>query len=104
MNRSSPGTSVRILGEEFRVTGASPERVHALAEAVEHRFQELMAARPTMDFKRLAVAVCLNFAEELYDERSRRETMDGISVRVRRCREALDLVCAGQRPRPGGEE
>ena len=51
-----------------------------------------------MDFKRLAVVVCLTLAEELYDERSRRRGLEtrevGHAERVRRCREALEGACA----------
>jgi cell division protein ZapA (FtsZ GTPase activity inhibitor) len=103
MERNDPGTPVRILGEEYRIAGASPERVRALASFVEGKFQELQVARPLVDIKRLAVAVCLNIAEELYQERARREAGDCTAVeRVRRCRELLDGVRAeGSMPRGG---
>jgi cell division protein ZapA (FtsZ GTPase activity inhibitor) len=95
MERSDPGTPVRILGEEYRIAGASPERVRALASFVDRKFQELQTARPLIDIKRLAVAVCLNIAEELYQERTRRNAEDGNAVgRVRRCRELLEDVRA----------
>jgi cell division protein ZapA (FtsZ GTPase activity inhibitor) len=103
MERIDPGTPVRILGEEYRIAGASPERVRTLASFVEGKFQELQAARPLVDIKRLAVAVCLNIAEELYEERTRRTADDGNAVeRVRRCRELLEDVRAeGSRPEGG---
>jgi cell division protein ZapA (FtsZ GTPase activity inhibitor) len=95
MERNDPGTSVRILGEEYRIAGASPERVRALASFVEGKFQELQTGRPLGDIKRLALAVCLNIAEELYDERTRHNAEDDNSVgRVRRCRELLEDVRA----------
>jgi cell division protein ZapA (FtsZ GTPase activity inhibitor) len=95
MEYNDPGTPVRILGEEYRIAGASPERVRALALFVEEKFQELRAARPLVDIKRLAVAVCLNIAEELWEERTRREAEDGNAVgRVRRCRKLLEDVRA----------
>jgi cell division protein ZapA (FtsZ GTPase activity inhibitor) len=95
MERNDPGTSVRIFGEEYRIAGASPERVRALASFVEGKFQELQAARPLIDSKRLAVMVCLNIAEDLYQERTSRNAEDGDSVgRVRRCRELLEDVRA----------
>ena len=102
MERNDPGTPVRILGEEYRIAGASPERVRALASFVEGKFQELQTARPLIDIKRLAVAVCLNIAEELYEERIRRSADDGDTVgRVRRCRELLEDVRA-EGSLPGG--
>jgi cell division protein ZapA (FtsZ GTPase activity inhibitor) len=103
MERNDPGTPVRILGEEYRIAGASPERVRALASFVEGKFQELQAARPLVDIKRLAVAVCLNIAEELFEERTRRSAEDGdAAVRVRRCRELLEDVRAVGGPPEGG--
>jgi cell division protein ZapA (FtsZ GTPase activity inhibitor) len=103
MERNDPGTPVRILGEEYRIAGASPERVRALASFVEGKFQELQTARPLIDIKRLAVAVCLNIAEDLYQERTRRSAEDVNAVgRVRRCRELLEDVRAeGCRPEGG---
>ncbi len=103
MERNDPVTPVRILGEEYRIAGASPERVRDLASFVEGKFQELQTARPLVDIKRLAVAVCLNIAEELYQERTRRNAEDGHAVgRVRRCRELLEDVRAeGGRPEGG---
>ncbi len=102
MDRNDPGTPVRILGEEYRIAGASPERVRTLASFVEGKFQELQAARPLIDIKRLAVAVCLNIAEELYEERTRRSADNGDMVgRVRRCRELLEDVRA-EGSLPGG--
>ncbi len=98
MTKGDPGTPIQVLGEEFRIAGASPERVRDLAAFVERRFREEQAARPAMDFKRLAVVVCLTLAEELYDERSRRRGLEtrevGHAERVRRCREALEGACA----------
>jgi cell division protein ZapA (FtsZ GTPase activity inhibitor) len=103
MEANDPGTPVRILGEEYRIAGASPERVRALASFVEGKFQELQMARPLVDTKRLAVAVCLNIAEELYQERTRRIAEDGHSIgRVRRCRELLEDVRAEGRRSEGG--
>jgi cell division protein ZapA (FtsZ GTPase activity inhibitor) len=106
MERKELSTSVRILGEEYRIAGASPDRVRALASFVETKFQELQAARPLVDIKRLAVAVCLNIAEELFEERTRREAGDGSAVgRVRRCRELLeDVRVDGGRPWGGPPE
>lgn len=106
MERTDSGTPVRILGEEYRIAGASPERVRALASFVEEKFQELQTVRPLVDIKRLAVAVCLNIAEELYEERIRRESGDGNAAgRIRRCRELLeDVRVDGGRPRGGPPE
>lgn len=90
MSELTPATSVTILGEEYWIRGASPEMVQQLADQVDRRFQELQSTRPTMDLKRLAVMVCLNLAEELQQERSRRErVVRKARDRARLCREAL---------------
>jgi len=90
---SEPGstTSIRILDEEYRFRGAAPELVAELASFVDHRFRDLQASRPGMDWKRLAVMVCMNLAEELYQERTRRQRLlerawDG----TQRCRATLE--------------
>jgi cell division protein ZapA (FtsZ GTPase activity inhibitor) len=96
MSKPESGVPVRILGEEYRLAGASPEQVRALAEFVDRRFRETLAARPSMDMKRLAVVVCLTIAEELFEERtrgqSRRLLETDAARRVRRCRETLEAA------------
>ena len=96
---SEPGatTSIRILGEEYRVRGAAPELVEELAGFVDQKFRDLQAARPAMDWKRLAVMVCMNIAEELYQERIRREGLvQKAWERTRSCRDSLeDALDAG---------
>ena len=94
MTKAEAGIPVRILGEDYRLAGASPEQVRALADFVDRRFREALTARPTMDMKRLAVVVCLTLAEELFEERTRgqvRQDFEADAVRrVRRCRETLE--------------
>jgi len=73
MSGQGPITSVRIMGEEYRIRGGSPEQVARLAASVDQKLRELQASRPAMDTKRLAVMVCLNIAEELDQDRCRHE-------------------------------
>ncbi len=75
-------TTVRILGDEYSIRGASRERITALAAMVDARFREL-AAKPGagVDLKRLAVLTCLNLAEEIEQTRERGE---GVTRRTRR--------------------
>ena len=97
MSTPETGVPVRILGEEYRLGGASPERVRELADFVDRRFREALSARPTMDGKRLSVMVCLTLAEELFEERARgrhrRDSTVEAARRVRRCRDQLDASC-----------
>jgi cell division protein ZapA (FtsZ GTPase activity inhibitor) len=96
MSQADSGVPVQILGEEYRLAGASPERVRALADFVDRKFRETLAARPTMDIKRLSVVVCLTLAEELFDERSRGQSRQAFEVdaarRMRRCRDRLEAA------------
>jgi len=99
VSESGATTSIRILGEEYRVRGAAPELVEELAGLVDRKFRDLQAGRPAMDWKRLAVMVCMNLAEELYQERSRRERIVGTAgERTRACRVSLEeALDAGNR-------
>jgi len=88
---SRVSTGVKILDEEYQIRGASPELVQELAGFVDRKFREMQTARPTMDWKRLAVMVCLNIAEDLYQERIRRSgVISEACAGARRCRETLD--------------
>lgn len=102
MSKPETGVPVRILGEEYRLAGASPDRVRALAEYVDRRYRETLAARPTMDMKRLAVVVCLTIAEELFEERARGEARhlleSDAARRVRRCRDLVEAAWANSAP------
>lgn len=73
MSGQGPITSVKILGEEYRIRGGSPGQVARLAAVVDEKLRELQASRPAMDTKRLAVMVCLNIAEELDQDRCRHD-------------------------------
>lgn len=91
MNEPDPTTSVTILGEEYRIRGASSDLVERLADQVDRKLRELQASRPAMDTKRLAVMVCLNIAEELHQERCRREEiLKSLAGTSRSLRSALD--------------
>ena len=89
----SQQTSVTILGEEYKIRGASPEVVLALAGLVDEKFRSLQESRPSLDIKRMAVMICLNMAEELYQDRARRDgVMQQAWEQVRRCRGSLELL------------
>lgn len=66
-------TSVRILGEEYRIRGASPERVATIADYVDAKFREFETAGSAVDLKRRAILVSLNIAEEVFQEKEQRE-------------------------------
>lgn len=93
MSEHGATTSVRILDEEYRVRGAAQGVVEELAGFVDQKFRELQAARPGMDWKRLAVMVCMNIAEELHQERVRRGgVLQKAREGARRCRVSLETA------------
>jgi cell division protein ZapA (FtsZ GTPase activity inhibitor) len=110
MSQAETGVPVRILGEDYRLAGASPERVRALAAFVDQKYREALAARPTMDSKRLSVVVCLTLAEELFEERARGRSRQAFEAdalrRLRRCRDRLDAAvleaAGGENTGPNG--
>ncbi|MEZ4648758.1 MAG: cell division protein ZapA [Candidatus Eisenbacteria bacterium] len=85
------GTPVSIHGEEFKIRGAEPERIRALAEFVDARFREMEKASRTHDLRRQAVLVSLNIAEEVFRERERRlDDQERTRYRLRECSRYLD--------------
>jgi cell division protein ZapA (FtsZ GTPase activity inhibitor) len=89
MSEEQSVTRVQILGEEYRIRGASPERITALAAYVDAKFRELERAGSVMDLKRRAVLVSLNIAEEIFDERDR---SGRVLERLRHCRRKLEFA------------
>jgi len=84
-------TAVHIHGEEFRVRGASPERIRALADFVDARFREMDKAGRNHDLRRQAVLVSLNIAEEVFLERERRlDELERARYRLQECGQYLD--------------
>ena len=100
-------TTVRILGEEFRIRGASPDRITEIADYVDAKFRELESSGSVMDLKRRAVLVSMNIAEEVFqhkeelEQQQRRFETESHSSKVRtkdwqgrlrRCLSRLDAV------------
>lgn len=84
-------TAVEILGEEFLIRGASPERIRALADFVDSRFREMENTGRLQDPRRQAVLVSLNIAEEVFRERERLVTeLTRTRERLDRCERILD--------------
>ena len=95
-------TAVRIHGEEFRVRGASPERIQALADFVDARFREMDKTGRTADLRRQAVLVSLNIAEEVFLERERRlDELERARYRLQECGRYLDGALGESGPAVG---
>jgi len=87
MEDAGSPTPVRILGDEYWIRGASPERVKELAAFVDAKFREASGRGSGLDIKRLAVLVSLNLAEEVFHERElSSKGIEEYRRRVARCR------------------
>ena len=90
MSNSEPVTAVRILGEEYKIRGASPERITTLADYVDRKFRQIEQVK---DLRRQAVLVSLHIAEEMFAERDRQSEREGkISARLRSLRIQLERI------------
>jgi cell division protein ZapA (FtsZ GTPase activity inhibitor) len=90
MSNSEPVTSVRILGEEYKIRGASPDRITTLADYVDHKFRQIEQVK---DLRRQAVLVSLHIAEEMFAERDRQNEREGkVSARLRSLRIQLERM------------
>lgn len=99
MTDTDKGTAVLIHGEEFRIRGASPDRIRELAEFVDARFREMEKGTKTHDLRRQAVLVSLNIAEEVFRERERRlDELARARYRLRECGQYLQGVIDPARP------
>lgn len=96
-------TAVHIHGEEFRVKGASPERIRALADFVDARFREMDKSGRNHDLRRQAVLVSLNIAEEVFLERERRlDALGRARDRLREYGQYLDGALTDSGPKADG--
>jgi cell division protein ZapA (FtsZ GTPase activity inhibitor) len=90
MSSSESVTSVKILGEEYKIRGASAERITSLADYVDRKFRQIEQVK---DLRQQAVLVSLHIAEEMFAERDRRREQEGeVSSRVRSLRAQLDRL------------
>lgn len=90
MSGSESVTSVKILGEEYKIRGASPERITTLAEYVDRKFRQIEQVK---DLRRQAVLVSLHIAEEMFAERDRHREQDGaLTERLRSLRAQLEAI------------
>lgn len=88
MSISESVTLVKILGEEYKIRGASAERITSLADYVDRKFRQIEQVK---DLRQQAVLVSLHIAEEMFAERDRRREQEGeLSNRVRSLRSQLD--------------
>jgi cell division protein ZapA (FtsZ GTPase activity inhibitor) len=78
MSNGDPVTSVRILGDEYKIRGASAERITSLAEYVDRKFRQIEQVK---DLRQQAVLVSLHIAEEMFAERDRHRERETETLR-----------------------
>lgn len=99
MQETSETSTVRILGESFRIRGGDPEEVEALARFLEERLGEIRSRNESLPLRNLLILTSLNLAQDLFRERREREEFQRfVEERTRLLRERLDAECG-----PGGE-
>lgn len=90
MTNSDAVTSVRILGEEYKIRGASAERITSLADYVDEKFRQIEQVK---DLRRQAVLVSLHIAEEMFAERDRQRERDAtLRDRLRSARGEIEKI------------
>jgi cell division protein ZapA len=92
MNQNDETSTIRILGESFRVRGGDPGEVEALARFVDEKLTEIRSRNQSLPLRSLLVLTSLNLAEELFRERKEHEDLvRTVEDRTRRLRERLEL-------------
>ncbi|PJZ68683.1 cell division protein ZapA [Leptospira perolatii] len=70
----------RILGDDYTIVGdADPDYIKQLAEVVDRKARELSLGMPSAPKLKLAVLVALNFADELEQIRSTKNSSEAAS-------------------------
>lgn len=84
-------STVRILGEPFRIRGGDPEEVAAIAQFVDGKLSEIRSRNENLPLRNLLILASLNIAEDLFRERKEHEDLvRTVEDRTRRLRERLE--------------
>jgi len=97
MKTADHRVTVDILGEEFTIRGdADAEYIASVARLVDSRMKELRSSNKNMNKNRLAVLTALNLADELLQERARKDPSGVENEEVlRRTRQLIMLLDGG---------
>lgn len=97
MSEKDKTSTVKILGEPFRIRGGDPEEVAALAEFVNEKLSSIRSRNENLPLRNLLILTSLNIAEDLFRERKEREDLvRTVEDRTRRLRERLELQAESQ--------
>ena len=84
-------STIRILGESFRIRGGDPEQVASLARFVDDKLSEIRSRNENLPLRNLLILASLNIAEDLFRERREHEDLvRTVEERTRRLRERLE--------------
>lgn len=84
-------STIRILGESFRIRGGDPNEVAALAQFVDDKLSEIRSRNENLPLRNLLILTSLNIAEDLFRERREHEDLvRSVEDRTRRLRERLE--------------
>lgn len=83
---------VEIFGQEYKIRGAGdPQYIHKIAGFVDKKMREIAHSSGIMSQSRIAILAALNIADELYQEREKRERVQGeLGRQAERLSELLD--------------
>ena len=73
-------STVRILGEPFRIRGGDPEQVARLAQFVDDKLSEIRSRNENLPLRNLLILASLNIAEDLFRERKEHEDLFGETI------------------------
>ncbi len=92
MKPSTKTSTIRILGEPFRIRGGDPIEVEALARFVEEKLSEVRTRNERLPLRSLLVLASLNIAEDLFRERKEHEDLvRTVEEKTRHLCERLDM-------------
>ena len=102
MSREQTTSTIRILGEPFRIRGGSQAEIEALAQYVDEKLSEIRARNENLPLRNLLILASLNIAEELFRERKEHEDLvRNVEERTRKLREKLEIQFESvRRPEP----
>ncbi len=83
---------VDIFGQEYKIRGAGdPQYIHKIAGYVDKKMREIAHSSGILSQSRIAILAALNIADELYQEREKRERVQGeLGRQAERLSELLD--------------
>ena len=94
-------STIRILGEPFRIRGGDPEEVAALAQFVDDRLSEIRSRNENLPLRNLLILASLNIAEDLF--RERRDHEDLVRTVEDRTRRLCERLESQTNPKAGGQ-